>query len=108
MRHLGYSAMLAFTIAGSFWLEIFLKIRVLKRFNKVIKALIPGFILFVIWDVYAVSRGHWRFDPAQILGVYGPFKIPLEEYLFFLIVPIAAIMTISAVTKVRPELEDEL
>ena len=108
MRHLGYSAMLAFTIAGSFWLEIFLKIRVLKRFNKVIKALIPGFILFVIWDAYAVSRGHWWFDPAQILGIYGPFKIPLEEYLFFLIVPIAAIMTISAVTKVRPELEDEL
>ena len=108
MRHLGYSAMLAFTIAGSFWLEIFLKIRVLKRFNKVIKALIPGFLLFVSWDAYAVSRGHWRFDPAQILGIYGPFKIPLEEYLFFLIVPIAAIMTISAVTKVRPELEDEL
>lgn len=108
MRHLGYVAMLLFTIAGSFWLEIFLKISVLKRFNKVIKALIPGFLFFIVWDAYAVSRGHWWFDPAQILGIYGPFKIPLEEYLFFLIVPIAAIMTISAVTKVKPELEDEL
>ena len=100
--------MLAFTVAGSFWLEIFIKISVLKRIKKVIKALIPGAILFIAWDSYAISKGHWHFDPAQILGIFGPFKIPLEEYLFFLIVPIAAIMTIEAVTKVRKDLGDEL
>lgn len=101
-------AMLAFTVVGSFWLEIFIKVGVLKRIVKVIRALLPGFILFIAWDAYAISQGHWHFDLTQILGIFGPFNIPLEEYLFFLIVPIAALMTIEAVTKVRPELDDEL
>ncbi|MSZ54049.1 MAG: lycopene cyclase domain-containing protein, partial [Actinobacteria bacterium] len=37
----------------------------------------------------------------QILGIFGPFGIPLEEFLFFLLVPIAAIMTIEAVRRVK-------
>jgi hypothetical protein len=45
---------------------------------------------------------------SQIVGIFGPGKIPLEEYLFFIIVPIAAIMTIEAVTKVRKDLNNEL
>ena len=28
-----------------------------------------------------------------MMGVIGPFNIPLEEYLFFLIIPIAAVLT---------------
>lgn len=108
MLHFGYLAMLAFTIFGSFWLEIFLKIGVLKRFKMVLKSLIPGGIFFLLWDSYAIAKGHWHFDRAQILGIYGPGHIPLEEYLFFIIVPIASIMTIEAVIKVRRDLGDEL
>jgi lycopene cyclase domain-containing protein len=100
--------MLAFTILGSFWLEIFLKIGVLKRIKLVLRAIIPGAIIFVFWDGYAIAKGHWHFDGSQIVGIFGPGKIPLEEYLFFIIVPIAAIMTIEAVTKVRKDLNNEL
>jgi lycopene cyclase domain-containing protein len=100
--------MLAFTVVGSFWLEIFIKVRVLKRIKLVLRALIPGALLFILWDTYAISKGHWHFDRSQILGVFGPGHIPLEEFLFFLIVPIAAIMTIEAVTKVKAHLGDEL
>lgn len=108
MRHLGYMAMLSFTVVGSFWLEIFIKVGVLRRIKLVFRALIPGALIFLLWDAYAISRGHWKFDRHQILGIFGPGHIPLEEYLFFLIVPIAAVMTIEAVTKVRPELRDDL
>ncbi len=94
--------MLVFTICGSFWLEIFLKIGVLRRIKRVIISIIPISTLFLIWDAYAIAQGHWFFDRKQILGIYGPFGIPLEEFLFFIIIPIAAIMTIEAVTKVKP------
>jgi lycopene cyclase domain-containing protein len=100
--------MLAFTVLGSFWLELVLKIGVLKRIKLLFRSLLPGAIIFLLWDSYAITKGHWHFDPAQILGIYGPGHIPLEEYLFFLIVPIAAIMTIEAVVKVRKDLNDEL
>lgn len=101
MLKFGYLAMLAFTVIGSFWLEIVLKIGVLRRIKRVLLSIIPVAIPFIIWDAYAVANGHWKFDPKQILGIYGPFKIPLEEFLFFLIVPIAAIMTIEGVRSVK-------
>ena len=95
-------AMLIFTVVGSFWLEIFLKVRVLRRVRRWLLSIIPIALLFVGWDAYAISRHHWHFDLTQILQVYGPFNIPVEEYLFFIIVPIAAIMTLEAVRARRP------
>ena len=97
----GYTAMLIFTIVGSFWLEVVYKIGVLKRIKRVIMSVFPVSIFFLIWDAYAIARGHWYFDKDQILGIIGPFDIPLEEFLFFIIVPMAAIMTIEAVRSIK-------
>ena len=96
-----YVAMLIFTVAGSFWLEIFLKIGVLRRIKRVAMSIFPVAIFFLIWDAYAISQGHWYFDSKQILGIFGPFSIPLEEFLFFTIVPMAAIMTIEGVRTIK-------
>ncbi|MEI6216186.1 MAG: lycopene cyclase domain-containing protein [Actinomycetes bacterium] len=101
MLKYGYFAMLLFTVLGSFWLEIALRVRVLRRVGRVALSVLPVAAVFTIWDAYAIHRGHWRFDPAQIVGKFGPFHIPIEEYLFFLIVPIAAIMTLEAVRNVK-------
>jgi len=89
--------MIVFTVIGSFWLEVFLKVGVLRQFKRVARAIAPVAFLFIVWDKYAIAKGHWFFDRDQILGIYGPFQIPLEEYLFFIVVPIAALMTIEAV-----------
>ena len=94
--------MLIFTVFGSFWLEIALKVGVLRRIKRVTLSVLPISILFLIWDAYAISQGHWFFDRDQILGIYGPLDIPLEEYLFFIVIPLAAIMTIEGVTTVKP------
>jgi lycopene cyclase domain-containing protein len=97
----GYMAMLTFTIFGSFWLEIVLKIGVLKRIKRVLRSILPVAIFFLAWDAYAIDRGHWYFDQDQILGIFGPFNIPLEEFLFFTVIPMAAIMTIEGVRTVK-------
>ena len=93
--------MILFTIVGSFWLEVVLKVKVLKRYKQAFKAILPVSIIFIIWDAYAIHNGHWRFDREQLLGIFGPFGIPLEEYLFFIVVPFAALMTIEAVRTVK-------
>lgn len=93
--------MILFTVFGSFWLEIVLKTRVLARIRRALFAILPVSALFIIWDFYAVSEGHWDFDGVQTLGINGPFEIPLEEYLFFLVVPMAAILTLEAVRNVK-------
>jgi lycopene cyclase domain-containing protein len=94
-------AMITFTITGSFWLEIFLKVGVLRRIRRAALSILPISIVFIIWDLYAISRGHWHFDRKQVLGIFSPGGIPLEEILFFVVVPLAAIMTIEAVGVVK-------
>lgn len=101
MKQMGYFAMLLFTVCGSFWLEIALKVRVLARFKRAALSILPVATGFLLWDAYAISQRHWKFDPAQIVGIFGPAGIPLEEFLFFLVVPIAAIMTLEAVRTVK-------
>lgn len=96
-----YMAMLAFTVCGSFWLEIFLKVEVLRRVKRVALSIAPPALLFLIWDAIAITHKNWTFDDRQILGIYPVAHIPLEEFLFFLVVPIAAIMTIEAVRSVK-------
>lgn len=94
--------MLIFTLCGSGWLEIVLKTGVLRRIKRAALSILPISILFLIWDAYAIAQGHWFFDRSQLLGIFGPGKIPLEEYLFFVVVPLAAILTIEGVTTVKP------
>jgi hypothetical protein len=94
--------MLIFTLIGSGWLEIVLKTGVLRRIKRAALSILPISLLFLIWDAYAIARGHWFFDRSQMLGIVGPFQIPLEEYLFFIVVPLAAILTIEGVTTVKP------
>ena len=101
MLKFSYMAMLAFTVAGSFWLEVVLKVGVLRRIKRAGISIVPVALLFLIWDAYAIKQGHWFFDRDKILGIYGPYDIPLEEFLFFLIIPLAAIMTLEAVTTVN-------
>lgn len=101
MLKFGYLAMIGFTVFGSIWLEFALKVKVLKRYKRAIKAILPVSLIFIAWDAYAIQAGHWSFDNKQILGIIGPFGIPLEEYLFFTVVPLAAILTIEAVRTVK-------
>ncbi len=93
--------MLAFTVVGSFWLELALRVQVLKRFRRLFLSIAPIALIFIAWDAYAIKSNHWHFDSKQMLGILGPFRIPLEEYLFFVIVPIAAVMTLEAVRRVK-------
>jgi lycopene cyclase domain-containing protein len=95
--------MLLFTVMGSFWLEIALKVNVLRRFKRASLSIAPVAIMFIAWDEYAIKAKHWHFDRNQILGVIFPVGLPLEEILFFLVIPIAAIMTIEAVRAVKKD-----
>ncbi len=94
--------MLIFTFCGSAWLEVILKTGVFRRIKRAALSILPIAIIFLAWDAYAIAQGHWFFDREQILGIYGPFNSPLEEYLFFMVVPMAALFTIEGVTTVKP------
>jgi lycopene cyclase domain-containing protein len=92
-----YVAMLLFTLIGSWWLEFAFKIKVLRRPRKLLLSILPVSAFFLVWDAFAIHQKHWTFDSDQILGFYGPLDIPIEEFAFFIIIPIAAILTLEGV-----------
>jgi lycopene cyclase domain-containing protein len=98
-----YLAILAFVMAGCLWLEIALRTRVLRRWRRLTLSIVPGVLVFYAWDAYAVAERHWLFDTGRILGVHLPGSVPMEEILFFVVVPLAAILTLEAVRSVTPQ-----
>lgn len=96
-----YVAVLIFVFLGSIWLEVFLRTRVLHRPKRLLLTILPVLIPFVIWDAYAISQGHWWFDESRISGAHLPGDIPLDELLFFIVIPFASILTLEAVRSVK-------
>jgi lycopene cyclase domain-containing protein len=92
---------LLFVLVGCLWLEVALRTRVLSRLRRLVLSLLLPVVLFVCWDVYAIAQGHWWFDTERILGVYLPGDVPVDELLFFIVIPLASILTLEAVRSVR-------
>jgi lycopene cyclase domain-containing protein len=97
-----YLAILGFVVVASFWLEFAFRLRVLRDPKRLIKTLAFTIPPFVLWDAYAIAQGHWFFDPEKVTGIVGPLNVPLEEYLFFVVVPIAALLTLEGVSNFLP------
>ena len=101
MRSLGYVAVLAFCVVGTLPLELFLGVRVYRQWRRLALTLLPVVAVFVTWDLYAINAGQWSFDATQLLGVTLPGDLPLEEVLFFLVVPTSSLLALEAVHRVR-------
>ncbi|MGY0232547.1 lycopene cyclase domain-containing protein [Longispora urticae] len=100
MRHLSYLFVLVGCLAAAIWLEPVLRTGVLRQGRRLALTVLPVAAVFVCWDLAAIAAGHWRYDPGQVLGVTLPGRLPLEELLFFLVVPLCAILGFEAVRKV--------
>src|SRR5438128_4514931 len=100
MRHLAYLAVLAGCLASAVWLEPILKVNVLRRWRRLLLTLLPVVVVFVLWDLAAIAAGHWTFDPEQTTGLLLPGGLPLDEVLFFAVVPVCAVLGFEAVRAV--------
>lgn len=100
MRHLTYPAVLVGCLAAAIWLEPVLRVGVLRRWRRLMLTVLPVTLAFSLWDILALRAGHWWLDPAQTTGVELPGGLPLDELLFFLVVPVCAILGFEAVRTV--------
>jgi len=70
---------------------------VYRRPRRLIAAVAPVFLVFVIWDFVAAANDIWWYNPKFITGWTVPGGLPVEEVLFFLVIPICGLLTYSAV-----------
>jgi len=88
--------MLVFVLIGTLPLHRFYRLGVLRQPLRLLAAIVPVAVLFLTWDVMATAAGHWRFDPAQTFPTRW-WGLPLEEYAFFFVIPLAGVLTFEAV-----------
>jgi lycopene cyclase domain-containing protein len=91
--------MLVFVLIGTLPLHRLYRLSVLRQPLRLLLAIAPVAVLFLAWDVAATAAGQWRFDLAQTLGVRW-WGLPLEEYAFFVVIPLSGILTFEAVSAV--------
>ncbi len=78
-------------------LEFVLGARIYRRAAGSAFALIPVVIIFSIWDIVGILRDHWSYSAQFTTGVKLIFGMPIEELVFFLVVPICGLLTYEAV-----------
>jgi lycopene cyclase domain-containing protein len=100
VRHLTYLFVLGGCLVAAVPLEFALGLRVRRQWLRLLLTLVPVLAVFVAWDCYAIARHHWSYDRAQTSGALLPGRLPLEELLFFLVIPVCAVLTLEAVRKV--------
>ncbi len=70
---------------------------VYRRPRRLLRALLPVVAVFLVWDALAVAAGVWWYNPLYITGVVAPGDLPLEEILFFVVIPVCGLLTYNAV-----------
>ena len=81
-------------------LEFVFGARVWRRPRRLLFALVPTVVVFAVWDIGAIARGHWSFNERYVTGIRLPGDLPVEELTFFFVIPICGLLTLEAVRRI--------
>lgn len=83
-------------------LELVIGARVWRRPRRLAASVLPVAAMFVVWDLIAIERGHWMFSGRYTTGWVLPGGLPVEELVFFLVIPVCGLLTYEAVSILWP------
>lgn len=91
-----YLAVMAACVLITLPLEFFLRARVYRRPLRLALAMLPMLVIFLAWDILGILRDHWTYSDVYMTGIMlGP--LPLEELVFFLVIPVCGLLTYEGV-----------
>jgi lycopene cyclase domain-containing protein len=70
---------------------------VYRQAGRAARAIVPVAVVFIVWDVIAIAAHVWTYNPRFITGLHLPGALPVEEVLFFAVIPVCGILTYNAV-----------
>ncbi len=97
---LQYLALMVGCLVITLPLELVLGARVWRRPRRLALALAPPLVAFVAWDLVAIARDQWTFAPRYVTGWELPGDLPIEELVFFVVIPICGLLTLEAVRRI--------
>jgi len=94
-----YLVVLALCLAITAPLEFFGP-GVYRQAKRAACAVLPVAAVFIVWDVIAVGARVWTYNPRFLTGLQLPGRLPVEELLFFLVIPLCGLLTYNAVSAI--------
>ena len=103
--HYTYFIILAASLAGPLALSFDKKVGFYKKWKYVFPAMIIPALLYIAWDIYFTSKAVWSFNEKYITGIKIS-NLPLEEVLFFFIVPYCCVFIYECIRCYFPLLKN--
>jgi lycopene cyclase domain-containing protein len=94
-----YLAVMAGCLVVTLPLELVLRARVYARWRRLLLTLMPVLVVFLTWDAVAIHAHDWSYRHLTGLRIGD---LPIEELVFFLVVPVSSVLTLEAVRRLRP------
>lgn len=85
-----YAGLLLATIAVPLALSFDKNVHFWTRWKYLFPAILITAVVFIYWDIQFTAAGIWSFNHHYVVGAFF-YGLPVEEWLFFLIVPYACI-----------------
>lgn len=80
------------------------KIHFIQHIKKVFVSIFTAMVIFIPWDIWFTEQKVWSFNQEYLSGLII-FKLPIEEWLFFITIPYALLFiyeNIKTFLKTRP------
>lgn len=88
--HFTYLVLMLASLSGPLLLSFSKHVQYIKKWKFLPIPLSITLIYFGIWDSIFTKIGVWNFNEQYILGI-KIFRLPLEEWLFFIIIPFCCV-----------------
>lgn len=94
------------SIAGPLALSFDKKVGFFKKWKYLFPAMIIPALFYIAWDIFFTARGVWYFNEKYITGIKIA-ALPLEEVLFFILVPYCCIFIYECVRVYFPDIRNK-
>ncbi|MFN8207529.1 MAG: lycopene cyclase domain-containing protein [Bacteroidales bacterium] len=98
-----YASLLLLSIAIPFLLSFEKRMQYYRQWKYLMPAIVITAIFYIVFDVYLTKAGVWGFNPRYHSNILI-FHLPLEEWLFFILIPYASIFLHDTIVLYLPKL----
>ena len=104
--HYIYLLILVASLAGPLALSFDKKVAFFGKWKFLFPAMIFPALFYIVWDIFFTSKGVWFFNEKYITGIRLA-GLPLEEILFFLLVPYCCLFIYECIRCYFPNLKNK-